>query len=174
MYTMQTRISWICQKKICILPQDWCPRENRDYKSQWALSLFGITCNFLASHVVAEKLLTGVASTNYMCGNLDAGSSCFGSRSKKRFQIRIQCFGTMSPSSFVLYHLFGAIIIFFLYSESHAAHQLNELLAIMKCLQADISCKSSGALSGPLISTNVWGWLVIIFRLHHSSSSEKI
>ena len=31
-----------------------------------------------------------------------------------------------------LYHLFGAIIIFSLYPESHAAHQLNVLLAIMK------------------------------------------
>ena len=56
----------------------------------------------------------------------------FGSRPKKQFQIRIQLFGTMSPSSFFLYHLFGAIITFFLFSESHAAHQLNELLAIMK------------------------------------------
>ena len=59
-----------------------------------------------------------------------------------------------------LYHLFGAIILFFLFSESHAAHQLNELLAIMKCLHADISRKSSGALSGPLMSTYVWGRLV--------------
>ena len=97
----------------------------------------------------------------------------FGSRPKKQFQIRIQLFGTMSPSSFFLYHLFGAIITFSLFSESHAAHQLNELLAIMKCLHADISCKSSGALSGSLISTYVWGWLMTIFRLHHSGSSEK-
>ena len=88
--------------------------------------------------------------------------------------IRSHCFGTMSPSSLVLYHLFGAIIFFFLFSESHAAHQLNELFAIMKCLHADISRKSSGALSGPLISTYVWGRSVKTFRLHHSGSSEKI
>ena len=92
----------------------------------------------------------------------------------KRFQVRIHRLGTMSPSSFSLYHLLGAMMIVPAFSASHAAHQLNELLAMMKCLQADISRKSSGALSGPLISTYVWGRFVKIFRLHHSGSSEKI
>ena len=92
----------------------------------------------------------------------------------KRFYIRSHPFGTMSSSSLVLYHLFGAMMIVPAFSASHAAHQLNELLAIMKWLQADISRKSSGAWAGPLMSTYVWGLLVIIFRLHHSGSSEKI
>jgi hypothetical protein len=74
---------------------------------------------------------------------------------------------------FAFTHFLGAQTILFLLVLSQAAHQLNELLAIIKCLQLLIKCKS---LIEDLVSVKIYFLLIkkgkVFFT--NSISSEKM